>query len=384
MYVFYVYIYIHTCRQMVRPWNYHFGNCVAWFRAPYSLFLFLISHGFRISHHFGSLSMAFKHQQFMDIRKTSKNNKQQDQISLAARVSPRPCMISPWPTRAIRIWREESANTPGMSTSRHKRTRPGDEKPLFGDDHCRSVVGYSDMICKNCKHRWLVQLKNTYDDLGGNPDRRWLEVLTPGYTSSRALSSWLGPVSMPRPGGTPVADASRLFLRHPWRSGAGAGVPSFGAGWAQGGCRWWVQSPPYGGFVKWRYPKMDGLWGKIPSIYKCMIWGYPYFRNPPYDDHHVCFLFWVFVFLSVGRCQETVCLPAENDGDARVAGTAKDAAESTAKDTAFSVQCLRWGCTMDRWTGNLKVVSKGWTLDVVVYTSDLCYHDSNPRRKIEK
>ena len=92
----------------------------------------------------------------------------------------------------------------------------------------------------------------------------------------------------------------------------------------------------------------------------------------------------MFVFLSVGRCQETVCLPAENDGDARVAGTAKDVAESTAKDTAFSVQCLRWGCTMDRWTGNLKVVSRGWTLDVVVYTSYLCYHDSNPRRKIEK
>ena len=69
-----------------------------------------------------------------------------------------------------------------------------------------------------------------------------------------------------------------------------------------------------------------------------MIWGYPYFRNPPYDDHHVFFLFCTYVcFLSVGRCQETVCLPAENDGDARVAGTAKDAAESTAKDTAFSV-----------------------------------------------
>ena len=119
-------------------------------------------------------SMAFKDQQFMirdpsilDIRKTSKNNKQQDQTSLAARVSPRPCMISPWPTRAIRIWREESANTPGMSTSRRKLTRPGDEKPLFVDDHCRSVVGYSDMICKNCKHRWLVQLKNTLMTLVG-------------------------------------------------------------------------------------------------------------------------------------------------------------------------------------------------------------------------
>ena len=72
-----------------------------------------------------------------------------------------------------------------------------------------------------------------------------------------------------------------------------------------------------------------------------MIWGSPYFRNPPYDDHHVTCMFPILYlclfFLSVGRCQETVCLPAENDGDARVAGTAKDAAESTAKDTAFSV-----------------------------------------------
>ena len=36
----------------------------------------------------------------------------------------------------------------------------------------------------------------------------------------------------------------------------------------------------HGGFHKWGYPKMDGPWGKIP--WKWMIWGYPYFRKPPY------------------------------------------------------------------------------------------------------
>ena len=33
------------------------------------------------------------------------------------------------------------------------------------------------------------------------------------------------------------------------------------------------------GFHKWRYPQMDGLY-KWKSIYKWMIWRYPYFRKP--------------------------------------------------------------------------------------------------------
>ena len=36
----------------------------------------------------------------------------------------------------------------------------------------------------------------------------------------------------------------------------------------------------YGGFLKWRYPKMDGLYWT--TLLKWMIWGYPYFRKPPY------------------------------------------------------------------------------------------------------
>jgi len=36
----------------------------------------------------------------------------------------------------------------------------------------------------------------------------------------------------------------------------------------------------YGGFHKWGYPKIDGLqWN---TLLKWMIWGYPYFRKPPY------------------------------------------------------------------------------------------------------
>ena len=32
--------------------------------------------------------------------------------------------------------------------------------------------------------------------------------------------------------------------------------------------------------IKWRYPKIDGLYWKIPL--KWMIWDYTYFRKPPY------------------------------------------------------------------------------------------------------
>ena len=37
-----------------------------------------------------------------------------------------------------------------------------------------------------------------------------------------------------------------------------------------------------GGFLKWGYPKVDGLSGKIPSTNGCG--GYPYFRKPPISD----------------------------------------------------------------------------------------------------
>ena len=37
----------------------------------------------------------------------------------------------------------------------------------------------------------------------------------------------------------------------------------------------------YGGFLEWGYPKMDGLYWKIP--FKWMIWGYHHFRKPPYN-----------------------------------------------------------------------------------------------------
>ena len=42
--------------------------------------------------------------------------------------------------------------------------------------------------------------------------------------------------------------------------------------------QWWIHR--YGGFHNWGYPKMDGLYGKIPWTW--IIWGYPCFRNPPY------------------------------------------------------------------------------------------------------
>ena len=38
----------------------------------------------------------------------------------------------------------------------------------------------------------------------------------------------------------------------------------------------------YGGFLKWWYPKMDGLEWK--TLLNWMIWGYPYFRKQPYND----------------------------------------------------------------------------------------------------
>ena len=41
---------------------------------------------------------------------------------------------------------------------------------------------------------------------------------------------------------------------------------------------WWIFR--YGGFHTWRYPNMESLNGKI--LLKWMIWGYPYFRKPPY------------------------------------------------------------------------------------------------------
>ena len=37
-----------------------------------------------------------------------------------------------------------------------------------------------------------------------------------------------------------------------------------------------------GDFLKWGYPKLDGLYGKI--LARWMILGYPYFRKPPNGD----------------------------------------------------------------------------------------------------
>ena len=39
----------------------------------------------------------------------------------------------------------------------------------------------------------------------------------------------------------------------------------------------------YEGFHQWGYPKMVGLYWKIPLNW--MIWGYPYSRKPPYGFH---------------------------------------------------------------------------------------------------
>ena len=41
----------------------------------------------------------------------------------------------------------------------------------------------------------------------------------------------------------------------------------------------------YGGFLKWRYPKAGWFIRKIPLNW--MIWGYPYFRKPPYNVIYV-------------------------------------------------------------------------------------------------
>ena len=38
-------------------------------------------------------------------------------------------------------------------------------------------------------------------------------------------------------------------------------------------------SKTHGGFLKWGYPKMNGLYGKIPL--EQMVWRYPHFRTPP-------------------------------------------------------------------------------------------------------
>ena len=48
---------------------------------------------------------------------------------------------------------------------------------------------------------------------------------------------------------------------------------------------------PFGRFHKWGIPKMIGSWWKIPL--RWMIWGYPYFRNPPCIL--LCF-FWVMLW----------------------------------------------------------------------------------------
>ena len=52
-----------------------------------------------------------------------------------------------------------------------------------------------------------------------------------------------------------------------------------------GGDAWWrIHKIMYlifaKGFHQWRYPKIDGLQWTI--LLKWMIWGYPYFRKPPY------------------------------------------------------------------------------------------------------
>jgi hypothetical protein len=44
---------------------------------------------------------------------------------------------------------------------------------------------------------------------------------------------------------------------------------------------------PYGGFLKWWYPKMDGLQWTI--LLKLMIWDYPHFRKHPYIPMIGCF-----------------------------------------------------------------------------------------------
>ena len=63
----------------------------------------------------------------------------------------------------------------------------------------------------------------------------------------------------------------------------------------------WIRHPPvswtwdlghkegqslYGGFLKWWYPKMDGLQWK--TLLKWMIWGYHYFWKHPYILFHTC------------------------------------------------------------------------------------------------
>ena len=40
------------------------------------------------------------------------------------------------------------------------------------------------------------------------------------------------------------------------------------------------------GFLKWGYPKLDGLYCKIPL--KWMIWEYPYFRRPSRGNTSLC------------------------------------------------------------------------------------------------
>ena len=45
-----------------------------------------------------------------------------------------------------------------------------------------------------------------------------------------------------------------------------------------------LQMDSKGGFHKWRYPHMDGLYWKIPL--KWMIWGYPYPLHPQIRKYH--------------------------------------------------------------------------------------------------
>ena len=44
--------------------------------------------------------------------------------------------------------------------------------------------------------------------------------------------------------------------------------------------------PPFGGFHKWGYPKIDGLYGK--TLLKWMIWRYPHLWKPPLLENPIC------------------------------------------------------------------------------------------------
>ena len=135
----YTYIHVYTCTCICTysaKWSIHGTAILAHFRHDsghhilYSHFTFHMAFACLIISDLSRVQTCKIHDsRHIDFGhpKSIKKQQRQDQTS-GATVSPRPCMISPWPTRAIKIWRGESANTPGMSTSRHKLTRP-DEKP---------------------------------------------------------------------------------------------------------------------------------------------------------------------------------------------------------------------------------------------------------------